>query len=178
MEEGITAADEGAGQDAGAMTAEEGAGPDAGFRQTVLRIFPQKPVDPNSYSPLALAFLGDAVYSLLIRTVMVSEGNRQADKLHKESSALVCAAAQAEVGDAIRDLLTEEERKIWKRGRNSTPGHHAKNATAEDYLKATALETLCGWLYLRDENERMLTLIREGIARTELSAKIRTETEK
>ena len=90
---------------------------------------------------------------------------------------LVCASAQAKVGDAIQDLLTEEEKKIWKRGRNSTPGHRAKNATAEDYLKATALETLCGWMYLRDENERMLTLIRQGIERTELSAKIRTETE-
>ncbi|MDO4285282.1 MAG: ribonuclease III domain-containing protein [Eubacteriales bacterium] len=121
-----------------------------------------KQADIRTYSPLALAFLGDAVYSLVIRTAVVSRGNRQAEKLHRETSQLVCAKGQAAIGDAIREFLTGEEQAVYKRGRNANPYHRAKNATAEEYLKATALEALCGYLYLRGETERMLELIRLG----------------
>ncbi len=142
---------------------------ESGLRGRIVDVLgPHKKTDIRTYSPLALAFLGDAVFSLVIRTVVVSEGNRQAQKLHQATSYYVCAGAQAKIGDAIAELLTEEERVIYRRGRNANPAHQAKNATTEEYLKATALETLCGYLYLQDETERMLELIREGIERSGL----------
>lgn len=132
------------------------------LRQEILEVFPLKPVDIRTYSPGALAFLGDAVYSLIVRTILVSKGNRQAEKLHNESVRYVCASYQAAIGDAIQDMLTEEEKKIYKRGRNSNPYHHTKSTSLEEYLKATALETLCGYLYLQDRTDRILVLLREG----------------
>lgn len=139
-----------------------------GLREEILQVFPQKEVDIRMYSPLALAFLGDGVYSAIIRTMVISKGNRQAEKLHNETRNLVSARAQARIGDAIAELLTEEEASVYRRGRNSNPYHHAKNASVEDYLKATALETLCGYLYLKDETERFLALLKAGIERAGL----------
>lgn len=139
-----------------------------GLREEILQVFPQKEVDIRMYSPLALAFLGDGVYSAIIRTMVISKGNRQAEKLHNETRNLVSARAQARIGDAIAELLTEEEASVYRRGRNSNPYHHAKNASMEDYLKATALETLCGYLYLKDETERFLALLKAGIERAGL----------
>ena len=139
-----------------------------GLREEILQVFPQREVDIRTYSPLGLAFLGDGVYSVIVRTMVISKGNRQAEKLHNETRTLVSAAAQARIGDAIADLLTEEEAAIYRRGRNSNPYHHAKNASMEDYLKATALETLCGYLYLKDETARFLALLKAGIERAGL----------
>ena len=138
------------------------------FRQEVLSVFPQKEVDIRMYSPLMLAFLGDGVYSLLVRTMVVSKGNRQAHKLHEETGKLVSARAQAKIGDAIRGLLTQEEERIYHRGLNANPAHHAKNASLDEYLKATALEALCGYLYLQDKTERFLELLKEGMKRAEI----------
>lgn len=136
-----------------------------GLREEVLEAFPQKEVDIRTYSPLGLAFLGDGVYSLIVRTMAISKGNRQAQKLHNDTRKYVSAQAQARIGDAIQELLTEEEARIYQRGRNANPYHHAKNATLEEYLKATALETLCGYLYLRDDTARFLELMKAGIQR-------------
>lgn len=134
----------------------------------ILAEFPCEPVNIRTYSPLALAFLGDGVYSLIIRSVVTMQGNRQAGKLHDQSAELVSAHAQALVGDAVQDLLTEEEKRVYKRGRNANPSHQAKNAARTDYLKATALETLCGWLYLQNRLPRFLELMREGLQRSGL----------
>lgn len=136
-----------------------------GLREEILECFPQKQTDIRMYSPLALAFLGDGVYSLIVRTMVISKGNRQAEKLHNDTRKYVSAQAQARIGDAIQELLTEEETRIYRRGRNANPYHHAKNATLEEYLKATALETLCGYLYLKDETARFLELLKAGIER-------------
>lgn len=136
-----------------------------GLREEILKRFPQKQTDIRMYSPLALAFLGDGVYSLIVRTMVISKGNRQAEKLHNDTRKYVSAQAQARIGDAIQEFLTEEEARIYRRGRNANPYHHAKNATLEEYLKATALETLCGYLYLKDETARFLELLKAGIER-------------
>ena len=136
-----------------------------GLREEILECFLQKQTDIRMYSPLALAFLGDGVYSLIVRTMVISKGNRQAEKLHNDTRKYVSAQAQARIGDAIQELLTEEEARIYRRGRNANPYHHAKNATLEEYLKATALETLCGYLYLKDETARFLELLKAGIER-------------
>lgn len=123
--------------------------------------------DIRTYSPLALAFLGDAVYSLVIRTTLLARGNRQAEKLHNETTRLVRAQKQAAVGKAVYDLLTVEEQKVYRRGRNSHPMHHAKGASLEEYLQATALETLCGWLYLQGQTGRLMELLRTGLELTQ-----------
>lgn len=129
----------------------------------ILRYFPAKKQDVRSYSPLALAFIGDAVFSLVIRALVLAGGNRSPEKLHRETSRYVCAGAQAAIGRALQELLTEEEHSVYRRGRNANPNHKAKNATEEEYMEATALEALCGWLYLKEEQERLLELIREGM---------------
>lgn len=140
----------------------------ATFREEVAEAFPHEKVDIRTYSALPLAFLGDAVYSLIARTVAVDKGNRQAEKMHDETKHFVSAHAQALTGDAIQDLLTEEERTIYRRGLHSNPHHFAKNQSPEDYLKATALESLCGYLYLQDRMPRLLELIRTGVERAGL----------
>lgn len=123
--------------------------------------------DLRTYSPLALAFLGDGVYSLIIRTTVLARGNRQAEKLHNETTRLVRAGKQAAVGRAVYDLLTVEEQKVYRRGRNAHPMHHAKGASLEEYLQATALETLCGYLFLQGRMDRLTELIRTGLERTQ-----------
>ncbi len=128
----------------------------------ILEQFPtEKKTEPGQYSPLALAFLGDAVFSLIIRTVVLSQGSRQAEKLHNETNRIVRASMQAKLIDAMQPFLTDEEAAIYRRGRNANPHHKAHSATEEDYRKATALETLCGYLYLKGETARFLQLLRQ-----------------
>ena len=120
--------------------------------------FHLKDTDAGQYSPLVLAYLGDAAYEILIRTIVVSEGNMQVNKLHKKSSALVKAAAQAEFL-IIESDLTEEEHAVYKRGRNAKSFSMAKNATMKDYRMATGFEALMGYLYLSGRTERMVDLV-------------------
>lgn len=122
-----------------------------------------KEVDVRSYSPLALAYIGDCVYDLIIRTVVVERGNRAANLLHRTTVKYVKAAAQAAVIEALQDSLTEEEKSVYKRGRNAKSHTAAKNATIEDYRKATGLEALVGYLYLTDRLDRVLELTRAGL---------------
>ena len=129
----------------------------------ILEQFPtEKKTEPGQYSPLALAFLGDAVFSLIIRTVVLSQGSRQAEKLHNETNRIVRASMQAKLVGAMQPFLTEEEAAIYRRGRNANPHHKAHSATEEDYRKATALETLCGYLFLKGETARFLQLLRQA----------------
>ncbi len=115
--------------------------------------------DPSQYSPLALAYLGDAVYELIIREHVLSEGNRQVNKLHKESTKYVNAGAQADLMMKIEDKLTDEEKAIYKRGRNANAHAAPKNQDVIAYRKATGFEALIGWLYLRGDMDRIQELI-------------------
>ena len=142
------------------------------LRTLILKEFPHDEIDIRTYSPGTLAFLGDAVYSLVIRTILVSKGNRQAEKLHNETTYYVRAEQQADIGLAVYDLMTEEEKKVYRRGRNSNPYHHAKSSSLEEYLQATALEALCGYLYLQDRTDRLLELLREGIRRADRKGRL------
>lgn len=121
----------------------------------------------NTLSPLTLAFLGDSVYEMFIRTKILSGGNRPANELHKIAVGYVKAKAQASAARKIFDMLTEDELSIYKRGRNTNIHTVPKNADMADYRHATALETLIGYLYLKGENERLLTLL--NVAFDELS---------
>lgn len=127
--------------------------------------FDCKDVDLRTYSPLTLAFLGDCVYDIIIRTVVVERGNRAPQGLHKKKSYLVNAKTQKELMESIQDLLTAEEEDIYRRGRNAKSYTTAKNASVGDYRKATGFEALLGYLYLDDKMDRVLFLVKEGLKR-------------
>lgn len=128
--------------------------------------FPE--VDIKTYSPLTLAYMGDGIYELIIRTLLVKQGNAQASKLHRKASSLVKASAQAAMIQALKEELTEEEFAVFKRGRNAHSGTMAKNATMSDYRKATGFEALMGYLYLKGDWERMFYLIKQGLTKGEI----------
>lgn len=122
-----------------------------------------KPVDAGTYSPLALAYLGDAVYELMVRLKVANRGSMQVNKMHRHSAMLVNAAAQARLIHAIEPLLTEEERAVYKRGRNAKSGSVAKHATVTDYRTATGFEALAGWLFLCGRYDRLTELVSQGL---------------
>ena len=119
--------------------------------------------DLGEYSPLALAYIGDAVYDLVIRSLVMNRGNMQVNKMHKKTASLVKAEAQAHMYKLLEDELTEEERSVYRRGRNAKSGTMAKNATMKDYRMATGFEALMGYLYLTERLERMAMLIGSGL---------------
>lgn len=123
--------------------------------------------DIKTYSPLTLAFIGDGIYDLVIRTVIVEGGNAPVNKLHKKVSNLVKAPSQMKIFRKIEGILTEEELGVFKRGRNAKSFTTAKNASVTEYRIATGFEALMGYLYLDNQFARMLELIRYGLAEEE-----------
>ena len=119
--------------------------------------------DLRSYSPLTLAYIGDGVYELIIRTILVKKGNCPVNRLHKKASSLVKAGAQSAIMEVIEEELTPEELSVYRRGRNAHSPTMAKHATMADYRRATGFEDLMGYLYLKEDYTRMLTLVRMGI---------------
>lgn len=119
--------------------------------------------DLRSYSPLTLAYIGDGVYELIIRTILVKKGNCPVNRLHKKASSLVKAGAQSAIMEVIEEELTPEELSVYRRGRNAHSPTMAKHATMADYRRATGFEVLMGYLYLKEDYTRMLTLVRMGI---------------
>lgn len=123
-------------------------------------------VDIRTYSPLTLAFVGDCIYDLVIRTIVVERGNTAPGVLHTKKSSIVKAQAQAAQADALMEELTAEEQAVYRRGRNAHSHSVAKNASIGDYRKATGLEALYGFLYLTDQTDRLLWLIAKGLELT------------
>lgn len=126
-------------------------------------LFQMQEVDIRTYSPLALAYLGDCIFELVIRSLILNQGNKPVQKLHRETSAIVQASAQSRMMRVIQEELTEEEHQIYKRGRNSKTVSPAKNQSVTDYRRATGFEALMGYLYLKREYSRMLELIKMGL---------------
>ncbi len=116
----------------------------------------------NQYSPLTLAYIGDAVYDLMVRTLIVERGNCAANKLHKKTSEIVKAPAQAKMIEGLLPVLTEKEQEMYRRGRNAKSYTMAKHATMAEYRKATGLEALMGYLYLNGEFDRAVELLKTG----------------
>lgn len=114
------------------------------------------------YSPLTLAFLGDAVYSLMVRNMLTLSANKPTGKLHKESIGYVNASFQAEMIKSLLPLLTEEETAVFKRGRNAHSSHSPKNQSADDYRYATGFEALFGYLYLCGKTDRLKELFNKS----------------
>lgn len=126
-------------------------------------VFQMKEVDVNSYSPLTLAYIGDSIYDLIIKSLVINQGNRQVNKLHKETSMYVQASTQSLMMRAMQEELTEEEHAVYKRGRNAKSVSPAKNQSITDYRRATGFEALLGYLYLKKEWKRMLDLVKIGL---------------
>ncbi len=116
-------------------------------------------LDPGLYSPLTLAYLGDSVFDLYIKSHFVKASNKQVEKYHKDVINVVNARHQARFMDTYMDQLTDEEITIFKRGRNASVHTKAKNATMAQYKKATGFEALVGYLYLKGDMERLQWIV-------------------
>lgn len=134
------------------------------LQEIELMIGGQGVIDPRGYSPLALAHIGDAIFEVLVRLTVLTDGNMPVNKLHKKARDIVNAKAQAEMYHRIKAELTEEEEAVFRRGRNAKSFTVPKNADLMDYRHATGLEALFGYLYLKGEKERVLHLFRLGMA--------------
>ena len=115
--------------------------------------------DVDMLSPLVWAYVGDSVYEMFIRTKLVNISNAKPLKLHIESIKYVKAKAQADILKKIQEDLTEEEKNIVRRGRNTENHHVAKNANVADYAQSTAFEALIGYLYLSKKDERLKEIL-------------------
>ena len=113
--------------------------------------------DVRAYSPLTLAYIGDGIYELVIRSVVVERANRSANDLHKKTTRYVKAPAQSAMIEALLPELTEEEEAVYRRGRNAKSYTTAKNASVADYRRATGFEALMGYLYLTGQIDRIFT---------------------
>ena len=133
------------------------------FRQLLESSFDCSIKDIRFESPLTLAYRGDAVYDLIIRTVVVERANRSPKELHKATVKYVNAATQARMIEALEPELTEEETAVFHRGRNAKSGTSAKNASIVDYRKATGFEAVMGYLYLQGDLDRAVMLIKKAL---------------
>lgn len=122
-------------------------------------LFTDDNINPKEYSPLALAYIGDTVYDLFIRTKVLAKGNRHVTEMHKESVSFVKAHSQSVSAYAIEEVLTEDELRVLKWGRNAKSNTTPKNADVTEYRMATGFETLVGYLYLSGDNERLSYLL-------------------
>lgn len=132
------------------------------MEESIRKCFELNGRDVRSYSPLTLAYIGDGVYELVIRTVVVVRGNQPPKALHRTSSELVKAQTQSQMMEVLKPVLTEEERAVYKRGRNANPSSMAKHASMQEYRRATGFEALMGYLYLSGREERIFELVKLG----------------
>lgn len=114
----------------------------------------------NQYGALSLAYLGDAIYEIYVRSFLLSKSDMKVNELHKKATKFVCASAQSEFYHRIEGMLTEEESAVFHRGRN-TKSHPPKNAQMSDYRNATGVETLLGYLYLQNRTDRISELMQQ-----------------
>ena len=130
---------------------------------TIIEKLAMEKQDIRTISPLTLAYIGDSVFDLTIKTMVVGQGNAPVNKMHKKVSEIVKAHGQVLMYEAIKDILTEDESSVFKRGRNAKSYTSAKNATKIDYRIATGYEALIGYLYLQDKMDRVLERVNIGL---------------
>ena len=136
---------------------------DYNLEADIRRQFALEDSDLRTYSPLTLAYIGDGIYELILRTIAVRQGNRQVNKLHQQTSRYAKAQAQSEMMETLLPLLREEELRVYRRGRNAKSYTTAKNASVNDYRRATGFEALMGYLYLQGNMERLLELVKTAV---------------
>ena len=122
-----------------------------------------KSVSTRQLSPLVLAYIGDSIFDLVVKTKIVTAGNTQVNKMNRAASSIVKAESQSKMIGYLEDKLTEEEGSVYKRGRNAKSYTSAKNASISDYRRATGFEALMGYLYLSGQYERMCELIKDAL---------------
>lgn len=133
------------------------------------------PIQPVSQmNPLVLAFVGDSVFDLFIRSRLALQKNESAHKLHVKATAYVKAAAQSKIATVLQEMLSDEEKAVFRRGRNAKSATIPKNADILDYHRATALEAVIGFLYLNGRNERLLQLLNIAAETIELEGEDRS----
>ncbi len=133
------------------------------FFKNVLEEFEIKQKDISQIPPLVLAYIGDSVYEVFVRTLVVCEGNASVNKLHKRSTCFVKAKAQSDIVHRIMSSLTPEEQDIVRRGRNAKSGTIPKNADVTEYKYATGFESLIGYLYLKKDYERLIEVMKMSV---------------
>ncbi len=134
------------------------------MEESIRNAFELNAVPVNNVPVLSLAYLGDAVCALIVRTVLLEKANGKNGALHQRTLPYVSAVGQAKMADSLLPELSEEELAVYRRGKNAKPEHGAKNASSLEYHKATGLEALIGSLYLEGKTERILELIRKGMS--------------
>ena len=122
-----------------------------------------KSVSPRQLSPLVLAYIGDSIFDLVVKTKIVTAGNTQVNKMNRAASSIVKAESQSKMIGYLEDKLTEEEGSVYKRGRNAKSYTSAKNASISDYRRATGFEALMGYLYLSGQYEIIFELIKDAL---------------
>jgi len=115
--------------------------------------------DPRQLSPAVLAYVGDAVYELYVRIYLIDKGLSKAKRLHEEASGLVRAAKQADFLHRLESVLSEEEKDVARRGRNSKTGHYPKSSGVVEYRLSTGFEALLGYLFLLRREDRIGQLL-------------------
>ena len=136
------------------------------FLESVEKYFGSSKLKPEQYSSLGLAYIGDGVYDLIIRTIVIDLGNGKVKSFHRLTSSVVKAESQAKLVKEILELLTEEELVVYRHGRNAKSATSAKNASIIDYRLATGFEALLGYLYLKHQMDRSLLLVKYGLEKT------------
>ena len=122
--------------------------------------FPCQPVDIRTIPALKLAYLGDAVFEIMIRTIILDSYKGAVKDLHAATSSLVNAKTQARISNCILPILTDDEASAFRHGKNAKPSSVAKNAELKDYKRATGLEALWGYLYLQGQSKRAVELLK------------------
>lgn len=136
------------------------------FLESVEQYFGSSNLKPEQYSSLGLAYIGDGVYDLIIRTIVIDLGNGKVKNFHRLTSSVVKAESQAKLVKEILGILTEEELAVYRHGRNAKAATSAKNASIIDYRLATGFEALLGYLYLKHQMDRSLFLVKYGLEKT------------
>lgn len=139
---------------------------DISFLDKIQSCFGKSQVKPEQYSSLALAYIGDGVFDLIIRTVVLDTKVGKVKDLHRNTSNIVKAPSQAQIIKSVMEELTAEEMAVYRRGRNTKSATSAKNSSILDYRTATGFETLIGYLYLHNRLDRALDIIKLGMERT------------
>lgn len=120
-------------------------------------------IDVNQMSPLTWAYMGDCIYEKYVREYLVTSTKYKPHKLHIEATKLVKASAQAHILQELENELSDDEKEIIRRTRNTENHHLPKNATVQEYMYATAFEGLIGYLYLTKQEERLTEILKKSI---------------
>lgn len=118
---------------------------------------------PRLIPPIVLAYIGDAIYEVAVRQYLISKPNLKPNQLHHQATGIVSAKSQSRILAQLEPMLTDEEKDVVRQGRNAKSGSIPKNANVLEYRHATAFESLIGYLYYTQRQDRMRELIGMGI---------------